>query len=716
MRLLLPLLLTLLLLAGCQRDDRPVKYIAFVGRYTNAADTLPANQQKNHTFEQLHQAILEQYVAELNEELTDYRLELKPFDMRQTPAGSDSVYKLIAQDTSIVAVLDNTWGVHIAAAAPIIKQHNIPVIALNADHNSLDFGNSAVFIGNSDGVPEDLAVYIDKAMKDGSVNFLTERDYALTQGYYASFRKHGIKVNKVFEVQTTKVLNDDSLKLIRAQLLDYYRAHPEEKNRLLVINVHSVWGNPLIQLLDRSLDGMRILGHAYIANGNGLEGFGQGNTNNLVLITNPTDALTRKASQDLKRFLQEKPDVFNNVNAPLFVKRCIDAMSIIRHATVPDTTTQPAVLAAIAANQGNEAHAKNPLVASRGSVRGALQKLRRSTLAGVLDLYDFDSSLVLMPDLHFSRYAGGRLHSMPLQLNSQRRVIPNLLFGMEIQDIYDLDVNSNSFTADFYYWVKMDTSNVGAEKYISFQNMKSSQSDRELVIEKHEGNQIYKLFRVSGIFYVNYELQNFPFDKQELSVNVEILSPVDRLKISFDQSALMLDPHTIEKFKVTGWNKKDYYVTVDNIITRSIKGDPLGEPGTLKKFKSFSFRLNVERIVLGSLLQIILPLILIGLIAVSVLFIRDLTFENVGEVSVGVFLAIITFSISLSDLIPSSNYLTRADLLFWLTFLVVFGSFIVIIVLNSLYKADVVQQKNVRTLRTLLAIFYPLAVIYVLLW
>src|SRR5690606_30974695 len=158
----------------------------------------------------------------------------------------------------------------------------------------------------------------------------------------------------------------------------------------------------------------------------------------------------------------------------------------------------------------------------------------------------------------------------------------------------------------------------------------------------------------------------------------------DRLKISFDQSSLLLDPEAIEKFKVTGWNKNEYYVTVDNIISRSIKGDPQGQPGTMKKFKNFAFRLQVERIVLSSFLQIVLPLVLIGFVAIAVLFILDLSFANMGEVSVGIFFSIITFSISLTEIIPSSNYLTRADMLFWLTFIVVFISFMAIIVLNSL--------------------------------
>ena len=710
-------LLLLFLVTSCGRPEAPVKYIAYVGRYTNAADATPTAQQEKNKFDLLHQHVLEQYLEQLNAELPHVALRLKPFDCQRTTRGADSVYKLIVADSSILAVVDNTWGVHIAAAQERIQEANLPVIAINADHKGLDFGASSIFTGNSDEVPADLAVYIEQAMKEERVNFITEQDYALTEGYYQSFMDHHITVHKEFRVSSAKVIDADSVRRITDALDQFYRSNPQEKDRLLVVNVHSNWGNVLLQHIDRTLDGMRMIGHAYIANGDALAGFGKGNTNELVLITNPTDAMMRKVHLDLAKNLSVHPEEFKNVNAPLFIKRCIDAAAIIRHALLPipaDNATNTTSTLIQPPKDENTEQEQLP-VPDRASVRKSFSSLRANTLAGEQDLYAFDSRGVLIPELFFSRYHQGKLFSMPQQLNNRRELIPNLLFGIEIQDIYDLDVSSNSFTADFYYWVKMDSSNRGAEKYISFQNLKSSESNRELIIENAEGGSLYKLYRVSGNFYVNYKLENFPFDDQELSVNVEILSPDDRLKISFDQSALMLDPTTIEKYKVTGWNKRAYYVTVDNLITRSIKGDPQGKPGTLKKFKSFAFRLEVSRIALGSFLQIILPLVLIGLIAISVLFVRNLSFENVGEVSVGIFLSIIAFSIALSDMIPSTNYLTRADILFWLTFVVVFGSFMIVIVLNSLYEAEQVREYKLKLLRTTLAVLYPLCVLYALL-
>lgn len=702
------------LLFSCGEKKSSVRYIAYVGRFTDANSSTPIKDQEKNKFDVLHQYVLEQYVTELNKELSGVQLQLKTFDCQRTASGADSIYKLIAADTTIIAIIDNTWGKHIGAAHDIIQRYKLPVIAMNADHNNVDFGQASIFTGNSDEVPEDLAIYINNALQEHNVNFITEQDYTLTQGYYEAFKNRNILINKIFSVSSAQTINPDSLAKITQDIKQYYAAYPEQKKKLLVINVHSNWGNELLQYLDKNLDDLRLIGHAYIANGDAIKGFGTGNNNELILITNPTDAMSQKVHRDLSDFSVKYPDVFSNVNAPLFVKRCVDAMSFIRQAIIKNDALknlQKSIPNHKDLHKILNEHTDN---ISRKLTQDQFNLLRGGTLASENDIYSFDNKGVLVPELFFSRYHQGKLLSMSKQLNNRREIIPNLLFGMEIQDIYDLNIASNSFTADFYYWVKMDSSSEDVEKYISFQNMKSSESTREMIIENIDKGVLYRLYRVSGIFYVDYVLNDFPFDTQELSINIEILSPDDRLKISFDQSALMLDSEAIEKFKVSGWNKLETYITIDNLISKSIKGDPQGKPGTLKKFKNFIFRLIVERVALRSYLQIILPLILIGFVGVAILFIQDLSFENIGEVSVGIFFSIVAFSISLSEMIPNSNYLTRADLLFWLTFFVVFLSFVSVIILNSIYDAEYMKTYKLQRFRLLLAILYPALILYVL--
>jgi hypothetical protein len=676
---------------GLFEKKKQVKYVAYVGRYTNQADTVPCSRQPLNKFDLMHEVTLKKYLKELDLPYTD--LQLKVFDCRKNGTISDSIYQVIAQDPDIVAVIDNTWGEHISKCAATIRENNIPVIAINADRNEFDFGTSAIFTGSQDNVPHDMVAYITKVLHTTKVNFVSEEDYGLHNTYLKAFKEGNITINKLFSVKGKPHTPADSIRLY-TELEQYFKQNPSEENTLLVLSVHADIGNKLINYLNKRFTKIHLLGHAYIVNASNLQKFGVHNDNDLIIISNPTDALTKSLYNDIAELKTAHPDYFQNANHPFFVERCYDAVEMLRN---------------------KFDHSGDTTTLSKKDFNNYFRTLPNQIVREQDEIYQFDSILNLVPELFFTQYAGGRFHSCPLQLNEYREVIPNLFFGMEISDIYNINMDENSFTSDFYYWIKLDSNNRDAEKYIIFQNMKQNESSKELIFEKTDGSTIYKLYKVSGIFYVNYELEKYPFDAQEIFVRAEILSPATKLKVSFDQKSFDMDSTKIDKFKITEWNKLKYYVTVDNEINLGMYGDPDMEEEKLYEFKNIYFRLNVERKQTTPLLEIVLPLVLIGLISISLLFIKDISFENLGEVSIGVFMSIVAFSISFSASTPSADNLTKADYLFWLTFIVVLLNFMIVILVNAIYEPEEVKNIDIRKLSTGLGIGYILLVSIVLL-
>lgn len=671
--------------------DKTVKYIAYIGRYTNAADTVPLSRQPLNKFDLMHEVTLKKYLHELELPYTD--LQLKTFDCRKDGLISDSIYKEIAKDSNIVAVIDNTWGQHINKCAQTIKQNNIPIIAINADRNGYDYGNGAIFTGSQDYVPYDIVAYLTKVLHVNKINFISEEDYELHETYLKAFKENNITLNKTFYVKGKSFNEVDSINFYN-NIDSYFKQYPAEENTMLVLSVHADIGNKLINYINKRFTKIHALGHAYIVNTSHLRNFGNNNNNDLILISNPSDALTKKLFNDIVELKSKHSDYFQNPNHALFVERCYDAVEILRN---------------------KFEYARDTSTLSKKDFSAYFQKLPNQIVQEKEEIYQFDSLLNLIPEIFFTQYKSGRFHSCPLQLNEQREVIPNLFFGMEISDIYNINMDENSFTSDFYYWIKLDSNNRDAEKYIIFQNMKQNESSKELIFEKTDGSTLYKLYKVSGIFYVNYELDKYPFDAQEIFVRAEILSPSTKLKVSFDQKSFDLDSNKIDKFKITEWNKLRYYVTVDNEINLGMYGDPDMEESKLYEFKNIFFRLNVSRKQTTPLLEIVLPLVLIGLISISLLFIKDISFENLGEVSIGVFMSIVAFSISFSASTPSSDNLTKADYLFWLTFIVVLLNFMVVIVINAIYEKEEVKNIDIRKLSTGLGISYMLLVALILL-
>jgi hypothetical protein len=94
---------------------------------------------------------------------------------------------------------------------------------------------------------------------------------------------------------------------------------------------------------------------------------------------------------------------------------------------------------------------------------------------------------------------------------------------------------------------------------------------------------------------------------------------------------------------------------------------------------------------------------------------KDISFENLGEVSIGVFMSIVAFSISFSASTPNSDDLTKADFLFWLTFVVVLLNFMIVIAVNAIYDAEKVKTMDIRKTSVLVFVAYMGLVSWVLL-
>ena len=683
-------------LSSNESRKRTKKYIAYIGRYTNIKDTIPLDKQNKNDFDLLNELCLTDYMQELNDSLSQIELELLTFDNHSNGESSDSIYQQkIKGRKDILFVIDNTWGSHIGKCSQTIKTNNIPVIAMNADKNATDFGGASLFTGNDDNVPFDMAAFLKKVLKKKEVNFISETDYALHKEFLKALENDSIKVHNVFEMDSKKNYSEKQIDSVLQPVKDFYRNHTNKEKPILVINAHRKLGTRIIQMAEKELKGITMIGGPFIITSvESLNDFGKHSSNELYLMTPPNDALSKKLYNYIEEFKSkagEHKDRFEKIaQAPLYIKRCLNVMEITK-AMIMDQKDTSSI--------------------SQENAYTYFSSLKDKTIQGEYDLYKFDSSKILIKETFFSKYKKGKLYSVPIQLNQEKDIIPNIFFGIDIVDIYDIDVSQSSFSADFFYWVKLDTAFKKVEENIIFHNIKQNESGKELILEKADEDIIYKLYKVSGRFYNVYELKEYPLDHQELQIKVEILKPNDKLKISFDQHSLDADQKLLDRFKIPAWDKKRYYFTVDNRITSTMRGDPENEEGKATIFKSFHFRLDVERKFINPFLEIILPLSLIGFVAISVLYVKDISFENLGEVSVGTFLGIITFSIAMSYITPSADYLTKADLFFWLTFVVVLTCFMTIIVVNAKYKSEIAKDVNINWVKFGIGFLYPIIAI-----
>ena len=510
-----------------------------------------------------------------------------------------------------------------------------------------------MFIGNADNFPRDVTAFLHKILKSTSIVFLSEKDYAMHDPYLQSFSQSAIVVSDTIEVFTNRISILEKRRVFKL-LKDIYKEESNRKNLPLVINTHFTWSKEILSFVENQFPEITIVGADYTTyNLNDSLTF---NNIKLFIGNHPTDALSNKITHDLRLFRkQDRENYFKRKDAAYFINRCLTVIDIVKQWLIESDRTE---------------------LFDRESAGNFTESLRKNVFIGTENIYPFDSVGTLERDTYFTHLRNGKFFSIPLQINQKHETIPNITFGLDIIDIYDVNINANTFSSDFFYWIRMDTLFKKFESDIMFYNMKQSESHKDLLISHTEEQFLYKLYKVSGLFYNNYLLRDYPIDLQELKIQVDILKPADQLRISFDQQSYEQDSSVFERFRVPAWNKLQYSVTVDNHIAKAMRGALENDNSTPNVYKSFNFRLEIERKFIKPFLEIILPLLLITLVSVSVMFVKDLSFATIGQVSVGAFLAIITFSIALAVNAPAADYLTKTDLFFWLSFIVVFLSFI----------------------------------------
>lgn len=695
---------TFLFLQIFSNEQKETKYIAYIGLYRKDA---PKEKAPQRPLDILSEKLLKKKIKELTAELKYTNLELKPFECNYDPEKSKSLYKQISSDEDIVLVIDSTWGVHISAAAFVIKENQIPVIGINPNKEGNDFGESTLFLGTEDDVPSYLVAFAsaERTNKAGKIldfdeaYFIYESDYKLKYNFYTSFLKYNIKISNQFEVDRTK-LSEQNPNMVFSELLDAYKEN-RDKKRALFICTHYKWGDKIIDFIDKDkkLNNFIILGPESITKKVFNGEFGNNTNNELILFKTPEDAASKHVHLDTEFFEKTHPELLEKIDKMSTVKRCNDAMSIVK--AMFKNKTEPGKL-------------------TKKDFYRYFKTFRNNTIYGENNVYNFNNGLMLEEDRHFVSFKNGKIYSCPIQLNNKKESIPNLIFGLEIQSIYDIDLNSSSFFADFYYWVKFakpdakNKENQTIAKSILFQNMKQGESSIKLVKEKIYNDTTYHLYKVSGKFFANYQPQNYPFDSQEINITAQILEPVRKSKISFDKESFKKDRNKMNNFKLNEWNVLKYYVTVDNTITEKMRGEPDALKGELKKYRNISFRFVVKRKFWGPFLQVILPVLIIGFLSIASLYVRDPTFDRLGGVHIGIFFSIIAFSIALAELTPNSDTMTKTSLLFLLVLSLVSVNFLTLIVLNYKKTDEEIKKVNLNWFRISITVLYSTLVFLII--
>jgi ABC-type branched-subunit amino acid transport system substrate-binding protein len=212
--------------------------------------------------------------------------------------------------------------------------------------------------------------------------------------------------------------------------------------------------------------------------------------------------------------------------------------------------------------------------------------------------------------------------------------------GIYLNEISHIDVVRSSFGADFYLWLRY-AKDAGPQAVdaseIVFPNILSGAFNPSRPSEEGDmpDGEVYRLWRVQGEFRNEFNLHNFPFDRQQLRLTFfNTRGASDRVIYAVDGQSVVRnaiearagsDPRSpiaaSTAFQdLSQWRALGGVERRENLVTESELGDPRRFGSNLnRELSGFIATFDVERRALSTVVKSLMPLLLMTLIIYTTL-------------------------------------------------------------------------------------------------
>jgi len=251
---------------------------------------------------------------------------------------------------------------------------------------------------------------------------------------------------------------------------------------------------------------------------------------------------------------------------------------------------------------------------------------------------------------------------------SRDLLAPVLYLNIDLIKIDRVNDEEGSFYSDFFLELRSAEAISLEDRAIDFTNAFRSESDHRPLISfevvdrrRPEGpnSMFYTLYKVSGKFAFEPNLQHYPFDRQQFYI---ALQPRTTLKPFIIQPP---DARTRDlDFESPAWQPLEHFVGFDQDIITSI--DDIGGGQRIIPYYKFKYAWLLERSGADYLLKVAIPLAIIVLTTYMSSYIKHANFEAKMAIQVTSLLASIALYLSVYK--PANEHATISDSLFIFTY------------------------------------------------
>jgi hypothetical protein len=245
-----------------------------------------------------------------------------------------------------------------------------------------------------------------------------------------------------------------------------------------------------------------------------------------------------------------------------------------------------------------------------------------------------------------------------------------VVVGVYINDIQQLDLQTHSYAMDFYIWLRW--TNPDIDPSLTLEYMNPFQLWGHIATPLYEEPQDlpdgtkYMAFRYQGQFNSKLPLEKYPFDDQSLIVEFEDNSAGAAKQIYVaDTNPVSMNPEMTLPGYIFGTPR----LTITSKPYPTNFGDT--SIGAMEPYSRVSFAVPVHRPALTYAIKIILPIFLIVVCAALVFFIHPTFVE--GRIGMGItaLLTLVALQLTTNSQLPEVDYLMMIDMLYFVSYIYV---------------------------------------------
>jgi hypothetical protein len=219
--------------------------------------------------------------------------------------------------------------------------------------------------------------------------------------------------------------------------------------------------------------------------------------------------------------------------------------------------------------------------------------------------------------------------------------------GFLLLNVTNYNLREGKFEADFYLSYSSDKPMPHMNPHLTNGYIEEDDLIRTIADEP-----TFKMWKIHAIFYNYPDLRNYPFDMQELTIEIEeddsgidtiVFIPVNEIS-NFDSD-----------FQMPGWNVRFTETRVLNhYYPDRFDHDDLYYP-------RYIFRIGISRFSTNAIFTVFLPSFVIMLVSLSAIWLKPNQIEAKINSTAPMLAAAVLFHYTLIQELPATPYLTRAD-------------------------------------------------------